>query len=42
MVKKWKIETINTKCQKTRIEISLLSEKKRNYKNNIRDKINPD
>lgn len=39
-MKKLKKTTIAIKCQKNRKKIILFDEKKKNYENNIKDKIN--
>lgn len=42
MVKKRKIKIISTKQYRAKREISLFSEKEKNYESDIRDKTNPD
>lgn len=41
MIKRWKTKVIITKYQKTKKRINQFNKKKRNYKSNTRDKINP-
>ncbi len=42
MVERWKIEAMAAKRQRARGGISLSSEKEENYKNDTRDKTDPD
>ena len=42
IIERWEIKVITIKHQKVRIEVSLSSKKKKNYKSDIEDEINPD
>ena len=41
MVERSKIEAMATKCRRIKKEISLSTEEKKNYENNIRDETDP-